>query len=391
MRIAQVAPLAEAVPPKLYGGTERVVSWITESLVEQGHDVTLFATGDSQTSAKLEPVIARGLRLAGIKDHLASNLVMVEQVRRRAAEFDVIHFHVDAIQFPICREIAYKTVTTIHGRLDLPDFHPIYRFFPETPLVSISDDQRRHLPVHCNWRKTVHHGLPPDLFSFSPQQGHYLAFLGRISPEKRPDRAIEIAKAAQIPLRIAAKVDAVDREYFNEVIRPMIDGDLVQFVGEISDRDKSEFLGNALALLFPIDWCEPFGLVMIEAMATGTPIIAWPHGSVPEVIDVGVTGCIVNSIPEAVSAIARARDLPRVAIRARFEERFTAQRMAAQYVEVYADLLRSKSTWRPQLVNGSSADLAGSSQIPAESHPIFARSAAVGETRPAPGSFVRET
>ncbi|WP_406854206.1 glycosyltransferase family 4 protein [Alsobacter sp. KACC 23698] len=338
MKIAQVAPLAEAVPPKLYGGTERVVSWLTEALVADGHDVTLFASGDSLTSAKLCAMAPEGLRLAGIRDHLASHLVMVDHVRKRAAEFDVIHFHVDLIQFPLCQDIAHKTLTTMHGRLDLPDFHPIYRAFPDMPLVSISDNQRLPMPAGCNWRRTIYHGLPATHCPYNAKGGDYLAFLGRISPEKRPDRAIEIAIKAGVPLKIAAKVDKADQDYFDKVVAPLLDHPLVEFIGEINDREKCAFLGDAMALLFPIDWCEPFGLVMIEAMSSGTPVIAWPLGSVPEVVDDGVTGCIVSSVDEAVKAVERARSMSRAAVRARFEERFTATHMARAYVETYAAL-----------------------------------------------------
>jgi glycosyltransferase involved in cell wall biosynthesis len=342
MKIAQIAPLAESVPPKFYGGTERVVSWLTEALVAEGHEVTLFASGDSQTSANLEPMAAQGLRLAGVQDHLASHLVMIDRVRRRASEFDVLHFHTDLIQFPLFRPIAEKTLTTLHGRLDLPDFHPVYREFSEMPLVSISDSQRLPMPSGCNWRRTVYHGLPDHHCPFRPRGGDYLAFLGRISPEKRPDRAIEISKRTGVPLKIAAKVDKADETYFHEVIEPMLNHPLIEFVGEIDDREKRAFLGEALALLFPIDWCEPFGLVMIEAMSAGTPVIAWRMGSVPEVVDEGVTGCIVSSIEGAVLGVERARSLSRAAVRQRFEERFTAQRMARAYVEVYADLIGDK-------------------------------------------------
>jgi glycosyltransferase involved in cell wall biosynthesis len=338
MKIAQVAPLAESVPPKLYGGTERVVSWLTEALLAEGHDVTLFASGDSLTSANLCSMAPEGLRLAGVRDHLASQLVMVDQVRRRAAEFDVIHFHLDLIQFPLCQDIAHKTLTTMHGRLDLPDFHPIYRAFPEMPLVSISDNQRLPMPGGSNWRRTIYHGLPATHCPFNAKGGEYLAFLGRISPEKRPDRAIEIAIQAGVPLKIAAKVDKADQDYFDKIIAPMLDHPLIEFIGEINDREKCAFLGEALALLFPIDWCEPFGLVMIEAMSSGTPVIAWPLGSVPEVVDDGVTGCIVSSVGEAVRAVDRARTMSRFAVRSRFEERFTAAHMARAYVQTYAAL-----------------------------------------------------
>jgi glycosyltransferase involved in cell wall biosynthesis len=337
MRIAQVAPLAEAVPPRLYGGTERVVSWLTEELVRQGQDVTLFASGDSRSSARLVAAVPEALRLAGIGHHAASTLVMLEEVRRRADEFDIIHFHVDLLQFPLFRDLFHKCVTTLHGRLDLPDFHPLYRAFPEMPLVSISDDQRRPMPP-VNWVSTIHHGLPERLFRFRCGRGDYLAFLGRISPEKRPDRAIEIAKRSGLPLKIAAKVDAVDRDYFEATIRPLIDHPLVEFIGEIDDRKKGDFLGGAAALLFPIDWPEPFGLVMIEAMATGTPVIAWAEGSVPEVIDQGVSGIIVSSIEEATEAAAQIHRLDRGSVRDCFDMRFTAARMAADYIETFETL-----------------------------------------------------
>ena len=339
MRIAQVAPLAEAVPPGLYGGTERVVSWLTEELVKQGHQVTLFASGDSKTTANLVPSVPRGLRLAGIRDHTASTLVMLDQVHRRANEFDIIHFHIDLLQFPIFQDLFQKCVTTLHGRPDLPDFHPIYRAFPNMPLVSISDDQRGPMPPSLNWMATIDHGLPATLYRFNRKGGSYLAFLGRIAPEKRPDRAIGIAKLAGIPLKIAAKVDPADQKYFEHVIEPLLHDPLVEFIGEIGDHKKNEFLGNALALLFPIDWPEPFGLVMIEAMATGTPVIAWRKGSVPKVIDEGVTGFVVNSIKGAVRAVGQISDLDRSAVRQRFEARFTASQMASKYLAVYEELL----------------------------------------------------
>jgi len=339
VRIAQIAPLAEAVPPKLYGGTERVVSWLTEELVAQGHDVTLFASGDSDTSATLVPCVPRGLRLAGIRDHVASHLVMLNNVRRRADQFDVIHFHIDLLQYPLFQELAHKCVTTLHGRLDLPDFHPVYYAFPHMPLVSISDDQRRPMPPHVNWLATIYHGLPSSSCRSNRKGGDYLAFLGRIAPEKRPDRAIEIAKRAGTRLKIAAKVDKVDQDYFEEAIRPVLDHPLIEFIGEIDERQKVDFLGNALVLLFPIDWPEPFGLVMIEAMSTGTPVIVWRHGSAPEVIEDGVSGLVVDSIDEAVSAVDRARSMSRDRVRGCFERRFTAERMANDYVMAYERLL----------------------------------------------------
>lgn len=341
MRIAQVAPLAEAVPPKLYGGTERVVSWLTEELVRQGHEVTLFASGDSETSARLVACAPKGLRLAGLRDHTASTLVMLSDVRRRADEFDIIHFHVDQLQFPLFDDIRYKCVTTLHGRLDLEDFHPLYRAFPRMPLVSISDSQRAPMPPGLNWAATVYHGLPPANFPFNAEGGDYLAFLGRISPEKRPERAIEVAIRTGVPLKIAAKVDAADRDFFEAVVKPRLDHPLIEFIGEISDREKGEFLGNALALLFPIDWPEPFGLVMIEAMATGTPVIASPHGSVLEVIDDGLSGIVAESVEEMAAAVRRVPDINRAKVRRTFEERFTAKRMARAYARVYRRLLGS--------------------------------------------------
>jgi glycosyltransferase involved in cell wall biosynthesis len=338
MRIAQVAPLSEAIPPKLYGGSERVVSWLTEELVRQGHDVTLFASGDSETSATLVPGAAKGLRLSGIKDHLASHLVMLSDVLHREAEFDVIHFHTDLLQYPIFECVGDRTVTTMHGRLDLQDYMPVYKRFPAMPRVSISDDQRKPTPANTNWVSTIYHGLPPDLVPFNPVGGKYLAFLGRISPEKRPDRAIDIAIQAGVPLKIAAKVDHVDRTYFETVIEPRLNHPLVEFVGEISDREKAAFLGEALALLFPIDWAEPFGLVMIEAMSAGTPVVAWRNGSVPEVISEGKSGFIVESVDEAVAAVHSVSELDRHMVRRQFEKRFTVDRMAAKYVAVYESL-----------------------------------------------------
>jgi glycosyltransferase involved in cell wall biosynthesis len=337
MRIAQVAPLAESVPPRLYGGTERVVSWLTEEFVRQGHEVTLFASGDSETAAELVKSVPEGLRLGGIRDHTASLLVMLDAVRRRASDFDIVHFHVDLLQFPMFRKSTDRCLTTLHGRLDLPDFHPVYRAFPAMPLVSISESQRAPL-LEANWLATIHHGLPPGPMPEEKQVQSYLAFLGRIAPDKRPDRAIEIAKRAGIPLKIAAKVDPADTEYFENIIRPQLDHPLIEFIGEIGDHEKREFLGKALALLFPIDWPEPFGLVMIEAMREGTPTIAWRCGSVPEVIEEGVTGYIVDSIDDAVRALGPAFALSRHLVRRRFEARFTASRMARNYLAAYEGL-----------------------------------------------------
>ena len=340
MRIAQIAPLAEAVPPRMYGGTERVVSWLTEGLVREGHDVHLFASADSVTTAHLCPLVPTALRLAGVRDHTANTLVMLNQVRRRAAEFDILHFHVDLLQYPLFQDVFYKCVTTLHGRLDSPDFHPIYRAFPTMPLISISDDQRKPMPP-VRWLSTIHHGLPSDQYRLNSNGGQYLAFLGRISPEKRPDRAIEIAKRSGVPLKIAAKVDPVDREYFTSKIEPLLNDPLIEYIGEINDFQKQEFLGHAMALLFPIDWPEPFGLVMIEAMAVGTPVIAWRNGSVPEIIEDGKTGLIVDSIEDAVAAVGRAPFFDRVAIRRQFDSRFTASTMARGYVSAYEGLLSS--------------------------------------------------
>jgi glycosyltransferase involved in cell wall biosynthesis len=336
MRIAQVAPLYEAVPPRLYGGTERVVAHLTDALVLLGHDVTLFSSAEAQTLATLAPVRDQAIRLdpAPLKSDLASHLTQLAEVRRRADEFDVIHFHTDMMQFPMFADMAGRTITTLHGRLDLKDLPEVYRRWPQFPLVSISDDQRRPLPF-ANWAATVHHGMSADLYKFHPERGRYLAFLGRISPEKRPDRAISIAVAAGRELRIAAKVDNADRAYFEDHIAALMAHPLVSYIGEIGDAEKSAFLGGAEALLFPIDWPEPFGLVMIEAMACGTPVIAWDNGSVPEVIEHGVTGFIVRSEAEACAAVARLPELDRGTIRARFEERFSAQAMARRYLEIY--------------------------------------------------------
>lgn len=334
LRIAQVAPLAEAVPPKLYGGTERVIWWLTEALVDLGHDVTLYASGDSETSAKLIPCAPRGLRLDGINNHLAYTLAMVDRVFRDADQYDFIHFHVDFVQNSLFKHLAGKCLTTLHGRLDLPDFLPGFTEFPEMQLVSISDHQRLPVPT-AKFVGTVYHGLPEQLIPFNEQGGDYLAFLGRMSPEKRPDRAIEIAIRSGMKLKMAAKVDHADREYFDKEIAPLLDHPLIEFIGEIGDSDKPEFLGKARALVFPIDWPEPFGLVMIEAMAAGTPIIAWATGSTPEVVDHRRSGFLVSSIDEAVDAVALCGDLPRRTVRDCFEQRFTARRMAEDYLRLF--------------------------------------------------------
>jgi len=339
MKIAQIAPLIESVPPKCYGGTERIVAYLTDELVRQGHEVTLFASGDSLTSAELVPCAERALRLdPTVRDPLPFYMVLLDRVRRRADEFDVLHFHIDYLHFPLFRELAARTLTTCHGRLDLLELPVVHRVFPEFPLVSISDDQRRPCP-DWHWLCTVQHGLPADLHPFAPvTRDGYLAFLGRICPEKQPDQAIEIARRAGIPLKIAAKIDRVDQAYFDEVIRPLLQDPLVEYVGEIGERDKAEFLGGACALLFPIAWPEPFGLVMIEAMACGTPVIAYRCGSVREVIEDGVSGFIVDDVAGAVAALDRLDGLDRGLVRARFERRFTAERMARDYVAAYASL-----------------------------------------------------
>lgn len=344
MKIAQIAPLFESVPPRLYGGTERVVHYLTEELVRQGHKVTLFTSGDSITSAELVPCATQALRLdPDVRDSIPHQMLLLDKVRERAGEFDVLHFHVDYLHFPLFRTQAGRTVTTLHGRQDLSDHMPFYAHFPEMPLVSISNAQRAPLP-RANFVATVYHGLPLDLHkpTFQPAGG-YLAFLGRISPEKRPDRAIEIARAAGLPLKIAAKVDNADEAYFRDTIAPLLDGPGVEFIGEINESEKTAFLGNAAALLFPIDWPEPFGLVMIEAMACGTPVLAFRGGSVAEIIEVGITGRIVESVEEAVQAVPNLLALDRRAIRARFEERFSARRMAGDYLRLYQKMLRKRA------------------------------------------------
>ncbi|MGX2041404.1 glycosyltransferase family 4 protein [Methylocaldum sp. MU1018] len=337
MRIAQVAPLYESVPPKLYGGTERIVHYLTEELVGAGHEVTLFASADSETSATLEPIVSKALRLdRNVIDPLLPHLLMMDQVRKTADEFDVIHFHTGCLHFPVFRECSTPHVTTLHGRLDIRELSHLLKAFPDTPLVSISDYQRKPV-AWANWTATVYHGLPEELYTFRAEPGAYLAFLGRISPEKRVDRAIEIAICAGMPLKIAAKVDKADREYF-EQIKSLLDHPLVEFVGEVDEREKNELLGHAYALLFPIDWPEPFGLVMIEAMACGTPVIAFRNGSVPEVMRNARTGFIVEDVRQAVAAVERVGELNRADCRREFEYRFSARRMASDYIRIYRQL-----------------------------------------------------
>ncbi|MCJ7420528.1 glycosyltransferase family 4 protein [Sphingomicrobium astaxanthinifaciens] len=338
MRIALVAPLAESIPPRLYGGTERVVAWLADALVDRGLDVTLFASGDSCTKAELHPCAEEGLRLKNIDDHLPHMFCMFDKVRERVDEFDILHFHTDFFHFPVFQPYVERCFTTLHGRLDLPDTFCAYEHFDRMRLVSISDDQRRPMP-NANFSRTIYHGMPADLLPYSPQSGDYLAFLGRISPEKRPDRAIEIAKRAGRKLRIAAKVDNADRDYFEREIKPMLDHPLIEFIGEIDDREKAEFLGGAIALLFPIDWPEPFGLVMIEAMATGTPVIGWRNGSTPEVIRDGRSGLLVKTIEEAVEAVEKCASLSRSKVRESFDQRFTADIMAANYADLFRGAL----------------------------------------------------
>ena len=343
MKIAQITPLYEAVPPRLYGGTERVVAHLTDALVDLGHDVTLFASAEARTRARLIPVRDQAIRLdpAPFKSDLAAHMTMLAEVMDRVDDFDVIHFHTDMIHFPMFGRWADKTLTTLHGRLDMKDLSQVYERWSAFGLVSISDDQRRPL-AFANWKATVHHGMPGELYKFSPKSDGYLAFLGRISPEKRPDRAIEIALKLGKKLKMAAKVDAADKVYFETKIRPMLDNPLIEFIGEIGDHQKSEFLGGADALLFPIDWPEPFGLVMIEAMACGTPVVAFRCGSTPEIVEDGATGFLVDTLEQAVAAADRASLLDREAVRARFELRFSATAMARRYLDVYGDLLAKR-------------------------------------------------
>jgi glycosyltransferase involved in cell wall biosynthesis len=342
MRIAQVAPLIESVPPRAYGGTERVVHYLTEALVRMGHEVTLFASGDSHTSARLVPVVDRALRLNPARpDPVIWHTLMVDRVRELCASFDVIHFHIDTVHLPVAVQCRTPSLSTLHGRLDLPDLKPLYRRFRQHPLVSISQNQRTPLPG-ANWLDTVYHGLPLHLYGFHPQPQDYFAFVGRISPEKRCDRAIEIAIACDTPIRIAAKVDSADRAYFDRTIEPLLDHPLVTFVGEIGDEAKDAFIGNARALLTPIDWPEPFGLVIVEALACGTPVIAYGHGSVPELLEDGVTGFIVHDQQQAIAAAREVGRIRRRACRDTFERRFCAPVMAGQYVALYRNLAEAR-------------------------------------------------
>lgn len=360
LRIAQISPLHEAVPPILYGGTERTISWLTEELVELGHDVSLFASGDSQTKARLEPMWPRALRLDGsVSDANALHVAMIEHVCSRAGEFDLLHFHLDYFPFSVMSRQSTPFLTTLHGRLDLPEHQPVFAAFPSVPVVSVSNAQRRPLP-NANWVGTVHHGLPKNLLRPRSTPPSYLAFLGRISPEKRVDRAIRIAKRSGLRLKIAAKIDPVDQNYFDEAIRPLLNQSHVDFIGEISDVEKADFLSGAKALIVPIDWPEPFGLVMIEAMACGTPVVAFNRGSVPEVIEDGVTGRIVEDETGAVDALREIDKLSRDDIRNRFEARFTARRMAEQYLKIYRRLLDQplQSRW-----NGYDGPIYGGRQL----------------------------
>jgi glycosyltransferase involved in cell wall biosynthesis len=355
MRIAQIGPLTEAVPPRLYGGTERVIAWLTEELVALGQDVTLFASGDSCTSAKLEPVWPRSLRLDGrVRDPNALHMAMLETIHRRAKEFDVLHFHLDYYPFSLFSRQSTPFVTTLHGRLDLPEHQMVFEVFSSAPVISISDSQRVPVP-HAPWLRTIHHGLPPGLLTPQPVKPSYLAFLGRIAPEKAVDQAIHIASRSGLPLKIAAKVDPVDVRYFEEKIHPLLDRPGVDYIGEISDAEKPRFLSGAIALLAPLTWPEPFGLVMVEAMACGTPVIAYNRGAAPEIVEEGVTGFIVEDETQALAAVDRLAGLSRKRIRRRFEERFTARRMAEEYLAVYRSLARKARAPRLELVAASGA------------------------------------
>jgi glycosyltransferase involved in cell wall biosynthesis len=395
MKIAQIAPLFESCPPRLYGGTERIVSYLTEELVSQGHNVTLFASGDSCTSAKLEPFCETALRLdPRIKDPIPYHVVMLDKVRAIADEFDVLHFHVDVLHYPLIRDFVDRTVTTLHGRLDLPELKCVYATFSRAPLVSISKDQRKPMPP-VNWAGMVYHGLPVDLLPFNPApKGDYLAFLGRISPEKGPDRAIETAARSGARLKMAAKIDRVDQEYWEEVIRPMVDAHPnVEFVGEINEREKAKFLGEASGLLFPIDWPEPFGIVMIEALACGTPVIAFRKGSTPEIIDEGLSGFLVGDVAEAVDAVKRLGGFDRAKARRCFERRFTIERVARDYLKIYHDLPGVRNARRlARALLDLRANAANGSRLPGVGAPPILPPAALqflDRARAAPNPLVR--
>jgi glycosyltransferase involved in cell wall biosynthesis len=368
MKIAQVSPLWESVPPKLYGGTERIVSYITEELVRLGHDVTLFASGDSQTAARLDAVCSHALRLnTGIFNRDAPMTMLQERSLGAAGDFDVIHSHLDFLGFPLARRNPLPVLTTLHGRLDLPELEPVFREYNEMPLVSISDAQRQPLPW-ANWQATIHHGLPRDLYTFHPQPQGYLAFLGRIAVEKRPDHAIEIAKRSGLPLRIAAKVDPTDLQYYRSEIEPLLDHPLVEFIGEISDAEKNDFIGNAAALVCPYDWPEPFGLVLIEALACGTPVLAYRRGSIPEIIDDGITGFVCESLSEMAEAVERIPLIDRRRCRAAFDERFTADRMARDYVALYERIVEERTIQTAPMLRAVGASHSNDSAFEARRH-----------------------
>jgi len=357
MKIAQVAPLWESVPPKLYGGTERIVSYITEALVHMGHSVTLFASGDSVTGARLDAICPQALRLnTGIFNRDAPMMMLQERSLGAEGDFDVIHSHLDFLGFPLARRNPRPVVTTLHGRLDLPELQPVFREFADMPLVSISDAQRRPLPW-ANWQATIHHGLPAHLYTYHAQHQGYLAFLGRISPEKRPDHAIEVAKRTGLPLRIAAKVDPADLQYFRSEIEPLLDHPLIEFIGEISDAEKNDFVGNALALVCPYDWPEPFGLVLIEALACGTPVLAYRRGSIPEIIEHGTTGFVSENLSEMVAAVERLGEIDRQRCRASFDQRFTADRMARDYVALYERIIEERAAVKTPRIHALGAGL----------------------------------